>query len=148
MSPPESLNAGTTGHAMLLCVDLWLGKAWGEDLRVHCILWAAVIHALQQKVREMGMGDENEKEMRQTLMPSCFSAKRWLSKGFFIPHAHCTGDSLWATQIVSTISASWVPATGPASACHSIPAHSVGCSLSWGVYQAVHGPHCTRCGSS
>ena len=42
---------------------------------MHCILWAGVIPALQQKVRETGVVDENEKETRQTLIPSCFSAK-------------------------------------------------------------------------
>ena len=111
MSAPESLNAGTTGHAVLLCVDLWLCKAWAEDLWVHCILWAGVIPALQQKVREIGMVDENEKETRQTLISSCFSAKLWMTNCVFIAHANRTGDSLGATQTLSTSAASWVPAT-------------------------------------
>ena len=114
------------------------------------------------KVMELRKGDKNEKEMGQTLRPNpldCFSNQTLDAQiGFYT-----TCQLHWRQSVshpdplnnFSFLSSGHLP--GPhthrckalvTTACHLIPSHISGLSLPWGVYQAMHGPHCTCHGRS
>lgn len=128
---------------------------------MHWVLWAGVVPALQQ-VMELRKGGESEKEMGQTLRKNpldCFSNQTLDAQiGFY-----STCQVHWRQSVshpdplnnFSFLSSGQLP--GPHShrykalvttACHLIPSHISGLSLPWGVYQAMHGPHCTCHGRS